>query len=173
MLGFLRCTLYRCPQHLKEKTYKAIVRPKLEYCSSIWDPYQQKYIAKLEATERRAARFVKNIPFRRSKPPVSVSAMVPDLGWELLQTRRLHNILTMMYKITNGLVEVPQEYHPAPRLQNTTRGHTVQFQRFQPVVDTFKYAFLPRTIPAWNALPQLVAEADSLDTFNQHLSRHQ
>jgi len=35
-------------------------------------------------------------------------------------------------------------------------------------VDAFKYAFLPRTIPAWNALPQLVAEADSLDTFKQH-----
>ena len=124
-------------------------------------------------TQRRAARFLKNIPFRRSKPPVSVSAMVSDLGWEPLQTRRLHNRLTMMYKITNGLVEVAQEYHRAPCLQNTTRGHTMQFQRFQPVVDAFKYAFLPRTIPAWNALPQLVAEADSLDTFKQHLSRQQ
>jgi len=153
MLGFLRCTLYRCPQHLKEKTYKAIVRPKLEYCFSIWDPYQQKYIDKLEITQHRAARFVKNIPFQCSKLPISVLAMVSDLGCEPLQTRRLHNRLTMMYKITNGLVEVPQEYHPAPRLQNTTRGHTMQFQRFQPAVDAFKYAFRPRTIPAWNALP--------------------
>ena len=76
----------------------------------------------------------------------------------------------MMYKITNGLVEVLQEYHPTPRLQNTTRGYTMQFQRSQPVVNAFKYAFLPRTIPAWNALPQLVAEADSLDTFKQHIS---
>jgi len=122
MLGFLRRTLYRCPQHLKEKTYKAIVHPKLEYCSSIWDPYQQKYIDKLEMTQHRAARFVKNIPFRHSKPPVSVSAMVSDLGWEPLQTRRLHNRLTMMYKITHGLVEVPttsaehnkRSYHAIP-----------------------------------------------------------
>ena len=126
MLGFLRRLLYKCPQHLKEKTYTAIVRAKLEYCSSIWDPYQPKHIDKLEMTQRRAARFVKNIPFRRSKPPISVSAMVSDLGWEPLQTRRLHNRLTMMYKITNGLVEVPQEHHPAPRLPNTTRGHTTQ-----------------------------------------------
>ena len=58
-------------------------------------------------TQRRAARFVKNIPFRHSKPPVSVSTMVSDLGWESLQTSRLHSRLTMMYKITNGLVEVP------------------------------------------------------------------
>jgi len=79
----------------------------------------------------------------------------------------------MMYKVTNGLVEVPQEYHPVPRLQYTARGHPRQFQHFQPAVDAFKYAFLPRTIPAWNALPQVVVEADSLDTFKRHLSLHQ
>ena len=58
-----------------------------------------------------------------------------------------------------------QEYHPVPRPQNSARGHPRQFQRFQPTVDAFKYAFLPQTIPAWNALPQAVAEADSFDTF--------
>ena len=41
-----------------------------------------------------------------------------------------------------------------------------------PTVDAFKYAFLPRTIPAWYALPQVVAEADSLDIFKRHMSRH-
>jgi len=173
MLGFLRRTLYRCPQHLKEKTYKVIVHPKLEYCSSFWDPHQQKYVDKLEMIRRPAARFVRNIPFRRSKLPVSISAMVSDLGWESLQSRRLHGRLTMMYKITNGLVEVPQEYHPVPRLQNSARGHPRQFQRFQPAVDAFKYAFLPRTIPTWNALPQAVVEADSHDIFKRHMSRHQ
>ena len=123
-------------------------------------------------TQRRASRFVKNIPFRRSKPPVSVSAMVSDLGWEPLQTRRLHSRLTMMYKVTNGLVEISQEYHPVPRPQNSARGHPRQFQRFQPTVDAFKYAFLPRTIPAWNALPHAVAEADSLDIVKRHMNRH-
>jgi len=29
-----------------------------------------------------------------------------------------------------------------------------------------------RTIPAWNALPQAVAEADSLDIFKRHMGRH-
>ena len=106
-------------------------------------------------TQRRAARFVKNSPFRRSKPPTSVSAMLSDLGWESLQTRRLHNRLTMMYKVTNGLVEVPQEYHPLPRLHYTARSHPRQFQRFQPAVDAFKYAFLPQTIPTCNALPRV------------------
>ena len=79
----------------------------------------------------------------------------------------------MMYKVTNELVEVPQEYHPVPRLQYTARGDPRQFKHFQPAVDAFKHAFLPRTIPARNALPQVVVEEDSLDTFKRYLSLHQ
>ena len=94
------------------------------------------------------------------------------LRWNQHIDRRLHSRLTIMYKITNKLVEVSQKYHPVPRPQNSARGHPRQFQRFQPTVDAFKYAFLPRTIPAWNALPQAVAEAGSLDIFKWHMSRH-
>ena len=119
----------------------------------------------MEMTLLRAARFA------MQQPPTSVSAMLSDLGWE---TRRLHNRLTIMYKVTNGLVEVPQEYHPVPRLQYTARGHPRQFQCFQPAVDAFKHVFLHRAIPTWNSLPQVVAEADStLDTFKRYLSLHQ
>ena len=169
MLGFLRCTLFRCPQLLKEKTYKAIVRPKVEYCSSVWDPHQQKYIDKLEMTQHRAARFLNNIPFRCSKPPVSISAMVSGLGWGSLRSCAWHSGLTWYTRSTDGLVEVPQEYYPVPRPQNSARSHPRQFQRFQHMVDAFKYVFLPLTIPAWNALPQAVAEVDS-DTFKRHLT---
>ena len=34
--------------------------------------------------QRRAARFIKSVPHRRTKPLTSVSAMVSDLGWEPL-----------------------------------------------------------------------------------------
>jgi len=102
--------------------------------------------------QHRAARFVKSVPHRRTKPLTSVSVMVGDLGWEPLQTRRPHGRLNMFFKITRGMVELPPEYHPFPRHQPATRGHSQQFQRLQPSVDAYKYAFFPRTIPAWNVL---------------------
>ena len=37
-LGFLRRNLYSCPQEVKEAAYKGLVRPVLDYGSSIWDP---------------------------------------------------------------------------------------------------------------------------------------
>ena len=37
-LGFLRRTLFSCPINVKEAAYKGMVRPILEYGSSVWDP---------------------------------------------------------------------------------------------------------------------------------------
>ena len=38
-LGFLRRTLFSCPQNVKEAAYKGMVRPILEYGSFVWDPH--------------------------------------------------------------------------------------------------------------------------------------
>ena len=37
-LGFLRRNLYSCPKEVKEAAYKGLVRPVLDYGSSVWDP---------------------------------------------------------------------------------------------------------------------------------------
>ena len=37
-LGFLRRNLYSCPQEVKEAAYKGLVRPVLDYGSSVWTP---------------------------------------------------------------------------------------------------------------------------------------
>ena len=37
VLGLLRRSLY-CSPFVKETVYKTLVRPKLKFCSSIWDP---------------------------------------------------------------------------------------------------------------------------------------
>ena len=38
-LGFLRRNLSSCPEGVKEAAYKALVRPHVEYASSVWDPH--------------------------------------------------------------------------------------------------------------------------------------
>ena len=35
-LGFLRRIIFSCPQNVKEAAYKGMVRPVLEYGSSVW-----------------------------------------------------------------------------------------------------------------------------------------
>ena len=57
-LGFLRRTLFSCPQDVKEAAYKGMVRPILEYGSSVWDPHSSKLQEELKKIKNRAARFV-------------------------------------------------------------------------------------------------------------------
>ena len=57
-LGFLRRNLQINNTKVKETAYTGLVRPALEYCSTIWDPHHHKYIDQLQKVQRRAARFV-------------------------------------------------------------------------------------------------------------------
>ena len=77
-LGFLRRNLRRCPAKLKESAYIWLVRSKLEYAASVWDPHLAKDINKLENIQRRSARFVKG-DYRTTS---SVTQMLPELGWQ-------------------------------------------------------------------------------------------
>ena len=38
-LAFVRRNLYSCPKHIKKSAYTTLVRPHLEYSSSVWDPH--------------------------------------------------------------------------------------------------------------------------------------
>ena len=51
-LGFLRRNLYSCPQDVKEAAYKGLVRPVLEYGSSVWDPHTKSLQEELERRNR-------------------------------------------------------------------------------------------------------------------------
>ena len=58
-LRLLRRHLRCCSPATKETAYKALVRPQMEYCSAVWDPYEKGDTETLEKVQGRAARFVK------------------------------------------------------------------------------------------------------------------
>ena len=58
-LGFISRNLKGCPERLKELAYIALVRPSLEYTSSVWDPHTRLDIDKLEKIQCCAALFIK------------------------------------------------------------------------------------------------------------------
>ena len=59
-LGLLRRNLKRAPLPTKVLAYNSLVRPTVEYSSVVWDPHTAVLKTKLEAIQRRAARFVFN-----------------------------------------------------------------------------------------------------------------
>jgi len=57
-LSFLRRNLYHCQRKVKVDAYQTYVRPILEYAATVWAPYTQRNISKLESIQCRVARFV-------------------------------------------------------------------------------------------------------------------
>ena len=99
-LAFVRHNLKYCPEKLRRLSYISLIRSKLEYSSSVWDPHLRKDIHQLEMVQRRAARFIKHDYSYDS----SVSQMLKDLDLSSLENRRKMNKLTLLYKIRNNLL---------------------------------------------------------------------
>ena len=73
---------------MKEAAYKAMVRPVIEYESSVWDPHTQKLQDELEKVQNRAARFVtRNYVYETG----SMTGILGQLKWESLKKRRNDN----------------------------------------------------------------------------------
>ena len=166
-VGFLRRNLRNCPQDVKSQAYTTLVRPGLEYASSVWDPYQQQQIKQLENVQRQAARFVTGDYFSRN--PGCVSSMIQQLGWETLEHRRARNRAIMFYKIVNKIVVVP--VHHLLVVQNTrTRASSANnIRQISTKLDCYKYSFIPATIVSWNTIPPDIRTSPSVDLFRHAL----
>ena len=57
-LGFVRRNLSECTSQVKSVAYTTMVRPRLEYSSTVWDPHLTSDVHTLGQVQRRAARFV-------------------------------------------------------------------------------------------------------------------
>ena len=115
--------------------------------------------------QRRAARYVLNDYNTTS----SVSAMLEELGWETLESRRQKLQLTLFFKIVNNLVDIPAANYLTSAPSSLRANHKLKFRHLSSKTDSLKFSFFPRTIPIWNSLPASVAEASDLASFKQRL----
>ena len=77
VLSFLRRNLRHCHRRIKIDAYNSFVRPILNYAAPVWTPHTNYHINKLEAIQKRVARFIMSDHRRIS----SVSAMLTFLQW--------------------------------------------------------------------------------------------
>ena len=131
--GFLRCNLHQCPATVKSNCYKMMVRPIVEYASSVWATYTLSNINQLEFIQRRAARFCCNDFSRYS----SVTRMMSSLNLPTLEQRRNNAKLTIMYKAFNGSLCVPTDDF----VPNHSLSREEYFNQLQTMIDSYKFSF--------------------------------
>ena len=152
-LGFLRRNLKAKNPQLRERAYKAIVRPQLEYAAPVWDPHHQDDILKIEMVQRRAARWV----LGDYSPYSSVTDMLGKLDWRTLEQRRTDFSLVLFYKIVYGYVAVPLPTYVIPLTRTSRTSHPLAYRQLCAGTDYYKYSFYPLAVVQWNNLPVPVA----------------
>lgn len=166
-LGFLRRNIKTRREDIKQCAYKTLVRPQVEYASTVWSPHTQQSIHKVEMIQRRAIRWVKH----NYSTYDSVTQMQESLGWRSLEQRRADAQVTMFYKIIHGLVAVPlPAYIEHPKVI-TRHMHPFSYRQIHAYANYYKYSFFPRAIVLWNRLPLDIVVLSDLDSFKRGVCR--
>ena len=145
--------------------YKSIVRPALEYCSTVWHPYFKKDITKVEKIQRRATRLV------HSLRQLSYEERLKYLNLPSLAYRRHRADMIQIYKIIHSL----DDLHPSKLFDissgSRTRGHQYKLQKKHVNLKLRQCSFSQRVIKEWNSLPLHVVESSSINVFKSNLER--
>ncbi len=167
-LGFLKRNLKDCPASMRKMAYTSLVRSGLEYGSVVWDPHLATHRKSLEQVQNRAIRWIMGI---RPRQRCSVTSLRKELDMLTLEDRRLHHRLVLFHKVVNGEVAITPDDLGLQRADSRTRAaHRHKFREKGARTNRLKLSTVHRTIPAWNSLPALVAEAGSTDIFKSRLS---
>ena len=168
-LNFVRHNLNKCDESVKSAAYLGLVRPKLEYASSVWDPHLSKDIQAIERVQRIAARWLKS----NYNWDNSVTSMLSELQWPALNIRRHISRLTILYQGLHNLIslEIPTY------ITTTTTTHLTRFQHpFHFNIPTarsnhYHNSYFLKTLRDWNLLPIPAIEASTLNCFTNQLRK--
>ena len=125
---------------LKSVAYKTLVRPQVEYASTVWYPHTTKDINKVEAVQRRAARWAT----RDYRYTSSATAMLKDLNWRPLDQRHIDSQLVMMYKVTYDLVAIPASDYHVRNTRASQHIHPLAYRQIQTLKDYYRFTFFPQ-----------------------------
>ena len=163
IIGFLYRNFYLADSTCLNRLYQAIVLPKLDYCSCIWDPYQTTYIEKLERVQEFAAKLVMRNWHAHG------SELVKQLGWPSLRHCRQFFKMCLCRRILCGDSLIPRNIfnpHSSARIR-----HKNSIPPFLPHVRTkyHKGSFTISSIPLWNSIPDSLITVQSRLTFKKLL----
>ena len=160
-LGFMWRNLRGSPHKCRKTAYISLVRSQLEYCCTIWDPTLQKHQSATYPAPSSTA------------DPQSIShcqcytGLLWDLGWKDLANRCHDQRLILPYKIINGHLAIPPDEVNIKKTQRKSRkgNHLLERPRASHHSSPLWHSTIFRTIPEWNQLPAIVAEADTVTSF--------
>ena len=168
LTGMIRRTFTHMDKDIFRTLFITIVRPHLEYGAPIWNPYKKGVINMIENVQRRAT---KQVPGLRDLPYMERLKL---LNLPTLKYRRYRGDMITTYKLAHKMFdslaskdilcfETNQRYH--------LRRHCLTIKKSTFNKDVRKNSFRNRVANQWNALPESIVTAPSINAFKNRLDK--
>ena len=175
LLGFVRRSGREITNTRTRRTlYLSVVRPVLAYASQVWSPQSIGLIKRTERIQRRASKFILNLPFMCSE-----SYRDRLITLELMPLSYWHEYMDLVffYKAINGLVVISEDVLPKPiiptRVTRSSSASELSFRSPKCRTRTFQRSYITRVTRAWNCLPTDLRQPNlSLSTFKSLLRQY-
>ena len=138
-LGFIYRTFTCLDKDMFLNLYKSLVRPHLEYGSTVWSVLYKKDAISIENVQRRATRILSNIRH------LSYSERLRFLGLPTLQYRRMRADVIQVFKIIHGIDKIDEDIFEVPLTQRT-RGNSKCIFKKHSRLNTRKCFFSQRVV---------------------------
>ena len=161
--NLLTSTLCRDKEFLMN-IYLSHIRPKMEYCSPVWNLEYLGDTRMLERLQRRWTRQVWNLR------ELSYAERLRSLDLFSVQGRLLRADLILVWKIFNGKCGIsPEQIFTLNR--STLRGHPLKIYVPRTELELTRRFFSTRVISEWNLLAADTVTASTLDSFKGLVQR--
>ena len=141
------------------KLYKALVRPKLEYCVQAWRPFLKKDIEVLEKVQRRATKIISECKGLNYEKRLKVT------GLTTLEARRNRGDTIEVFKTVKGLNKVDCNQFFKFSKNTMTRGHRLKLGKNRSRLEIRRNFYSNRAVNLWNTLPEDVINANTVNIF--------
>jgi hypothetical protein len=165
-LGMIRRTITCKNKDIITRLYKALVRPKLEYCVQAWRPYLRKDIDKMERVQHRATKMIEECK------GLCYEDRLKATGLTTLEDRRERGDMIEVFKTLRGINKIDESSLFQLANNSRTRGHRFKLAKARSKLDIRKNFFSQRVVNSWNGLPESVVEADSVNNFKSRYDKY-
>lgn len=166
-LGMIKRNIQYKSKDVIVRLYKALVRPKLEYCVQAWCPYLKKDVDILERVQRRATKMIAGLRNVKYEDRLVSTGLLP------LDKRRVRGDLIQVFKFINNIdkIDYRKLFEISEVNRRKTRGHSQKLVKKRSRLELRKNFFSQRVVNAWNGLPQSVVDAESVNSFKNKLDK--
>ena len=164
ILAVVRKSFANLNEYVVPLLYKSLVRPHLEYGNSIWGPHYKLDQYAVERVQRTATRLgVKELPYINRLRRLNLPSLV---------YRRRRGDMIQVYKLKSGMERIEPALFFQDPPSNRTRGHKWKLYKTHAQKDIRRHCFSCRVVDDWNALPEFVINAKTLNEFKTAIDRH-